>query len=692
MLTLAAADTLAGVAQTASKVTCTIFGMELNAGTEVYKILYQGQLANAAATIYTVPTSTQAFIRSISVVNTDTVVQTFQLFRGGLVAANAITQSISLPAGGMATYEDGDGWMVLDSAGAVRNVSITPTGYVRPVINVMDYGATGNGSTDDRAAIQAAIAAAGTSGVSGRGVDLYFPAGVYAIGATLTCPYNIIQFRGSGWQSTVLYATFTTGDILQLGDGTARSGCGLTDMSVWCNAARTSGASINVNGMSDCVIKNFVINNCFQGVLVQNTSLKVWVRQGEINNIHVTDGVGVQVTNGLGGDTYISDIVMSNNPANKPLAGIQITQTGHTRLWGCNITSCGIGLSVNPGASQDCTYLFIDDCLFDSGGTHGAKFAPTNASGRIRSVMAVNSWFSGCLAAGYGIEFGGVASSTVDGFSFIGCRVLNNYNHGIGITYASANNISLTDCSVSGNGTQTINTYDAINIVANVNGFSALNCELGQSGAAGNQQRYALNIAAGTSSSIQIIGNSCSPNGSVGTGGYMNVGALTGNGNQILLNTPQSTGGPPQTLATAVATSGVGETLLHRFKVPANSVKIGDTFEIELHGISSSTGTLIFTAKVGANGSTADTVCWTSITAAAQVANQRGGFSGLLTVRSLTTVQCTALGYAQAALLPTVVAVVATPTITSTADWYIDLCCACSVGTFTAQVATVTPL
>ena len=51
MLTLAAADTLAGVAQTASKVTCTILGMELAAGAEAYKCLDQRQLAVAAAAV-----------------------------------------------------------------------------------------------------------------------------------------------------------------------------------------------------------------------------------------------------------------------------------------------------------------------------------------------------------------------------------------------------------------------------------------------------------------------------------------------------------------------------------------------------------------------------------------------------------------------------------------------------------------
>jgi len=120
MLTLAAADTLAGVAQTAATVTSTVFGMELNAGAETYKVLDQRQLANAAATIYTAPASTTAFVKSITAINTNAgASQTFQYFRGGLVAANAITPSITIPAGGMATYEDGQGWKIHNSSGQV---------------------------------------------------------------------------------------------------------------------------------------------------------------------------------------------------------------------------------------------------------------------------------------------------------------------------------------------------------------------------------------------------------------------------------------------------------------------------------------------------------------------------------------------------------------------------------------------
>lgn len=122
MLTLAAADTIAGVAQTAATVTLTIFGMEFNSGTstETYKVLSQSQLPIAAATQYTVPASNVGLIRKMALVNTSSsLTQTVQLFRGGTAQANAITPVLTIPPGGMAVYNDGAGWQVYDATGSL---------------------------------------------------------------------------------------------------------------------------------------------------------------------------------------------------------------------------------------------------------------------------------------------------------------------------------------------------------------------------------------------------------------------------------------------------------------------------------------------------------------------------------------------------------------------------------------------
>lgn len=131
MIILAAADTLAGGASVASKLTSTVFGMELAAGVETYKVLDQRQLAASPATIYTAPGSTVAFIKAIHVVNNDTAPRTFQYFRGGTAAANAITPAITVPAGGMAVYEDGQGWQILNPSGQLLQAGsgLLPGGF-----------------------------------------------------------------------------------------------------------------------------------------------------------------------------------------------------------------------------------------------------------------------------------------------------------------------------------------------------------------------------------------------------------------------------------------------------------------------------------------------------------------------------------------------------------------------------------
>ena len=51
-----------------------------------------------------------------------------------------------------------------------------------PVLYLTDYGAKGDGTTDDTAALQSAIAAAGSAG------EVVAPAGTYAISSRVTVP------------------------------------------------------------------------------------------------------------------------------------------------------------------------------------------------------------------------------------------------------------------------------------------------------------------------------------------------------------------------------------------------------------------------------------------------------------------------------------------------------------------------
>lgn len=66
---------------------------------DAFKRLYQGQLAAAAAALYTAPAATAAIVKAIRVVNTDTVSHSFTLYQGGTAAANQITGSFAIGPG-----------------------------------------------------------------------------------------------------------------------------------------------------------------------------------------------------------------------------------------------------------------------------------------------------------------------------------------------------------------------------------------------------------------------------------------------------------------------------------------------------------------------------------------------------------------------------------------------------------------
>jgi hypothetical protein len=89
-------------------------------------------------------------------------------------------------------WDQGDALLASDLNEAIANAG---TG----VVNVKAHGATGDGTTNDTAAIQAAAAAIAAAG----GGSLYFPAGTYAVNGATLLPSNTIV-RGEGPATTML--------------------------------------------------------------------------------------------------------------------------------------------------------------------------------------------------------------------------------------------------------------------------------------------------------------------------------------------------------------------------------------------------------------------------------------------------------------------------------------------------------
>lgn len=92
------------------------------------------------------------------------------------------------------------------------------------VFNVRDYGARGDGVTDDAAAVQAAVTAAIASGTGGQ---ILFPNGTYKLNSyVLVNGASGLRFSGTG-ASTIVYPSDNTALVtsgVALNDGQARSG------------------------------------------------------------------------------------------------------------------------------------------------------------------------------------------------------------------------------------------------------------------------------------------------------------------------------------------------------------------------------------------------------------------------------------------------------------------------------------
>jgi len=124
-------------------------------------------------------------------------------------------------------------------------VSRTVQAKARDVVSVKDFGAVGDGTTDDTAAIQAAITA-----VSAAGGFLFFPAGTYKTTAALTITTGSFGIIGQG--RATRFAPSANVDVFTIGDNAAEiSGLVFRDFRIWPTATLSAGYAFNCRLVSD---------------------------------------------------------------------------------------------------------------------------------------------------------------------------------------------------------------------------------------------------------------------------------------------------------------------------------------------------------------------------------------------------------------------------------------------------------
>lgn len=511
---------------------------------------------------------------------------------------------------------------------------------------------------------------------------IFVPQGNYKIAGTVNITSSNLRIVGTNRRASIIEASSATGDMFNI-SGDAVMFENLRFSTTGSNAAlRTANFALNFTSASD----SSGVRACdilFQWSAIHSSGGLQFFDDVNIREYGANAPNGACIlVDGLG-DRYIHRLTTDNGSNPTGFAGVRVTECSSLEISDSNIIHATIGLALEPATGKTVPSIEAVNCFFDSG-VKGMAITPAGTGSVFRSKFT-GCWFGSNSTAG--VEMNGLQW---DGITFENCDF-----------YQSVNGIS---CPTGGGKWAVADSRFAQNSTAAINvTASAGHKFLIYANDIGPQAAFTANgtgilIAAGTYGSYAYEGNNVSGNTTAGISDLGSVATTDqkrrgGNLGSLLK-------GPIASLAAPQATVSTTNTAILVARIPANSVQVNDYIRLECHGISSLTGTVIFNVRVGATGTAAggvpaDGAAWTAITSAAQLANQRAGFSAMLVVRSIGasgTVQCEGVGYAQAAVLPTFVAAVTTPTAVTTAVWFITIACTCSTGTWTAQEATITVL
>lgn len=274
-------------------------------------------------------------------------------------------------------------------------------------INVLDFGAVGDGVTDDAPAVQLAI----DSAVSGNGI-IYFPAGTYLLNASVGPAVETfgLHYMGDGIQQTIITGNHNEGAVIFLN----RSNCQVSNLTITSTASRTAGSATSTGG----TWKDNV------GLLIEPPDLASKAcAQCELNHVRISS----QPSHGLAWigpqqDNSMKHVLCQNNIGHGAMFDggivngrtniIQMGQMTATDFWG--LGNGGNGLAVgNPSdiqTSMPYRYVFINGEFADNG---------TNATTRYSAheiwMNSENSMLVGGAVGGKNV-IGGIA---FQGYDFI---------------------------------------------------------------------------------------------------------------------------------------------------------------------------------------------------------------------------------------------------------------------------------
>lgn len=379
---------------------------------------------------------------------------------------------------------------------------VTSGGTAGPV-NAKDYGAAGDGATDDTAALQAAIAAAGTSG------EVFVPAGTYLVSAALV-PLQNQRIYGQGAPNTLIRSTAAAAPVF----GTIPYNVRFSDLGVDASSAQSAGGGGFVASSAAGLL--YLRRIRFGDNLY---SLVDWAIAGR-SELHIRDCIAL---------SFVSGFV--NGVTNGFLVGSGASQSDgiHIRNFQGRAQAAGV---TNWMVCKGADTVHVSDSMF-FGGVNGLSLAggvatkntghkyerviwDSNSGIAVDAAFCRDIAFLGCGIQTCGqtngdeaIKVGTATANDAQGVRVVGSNFQNLYGHAIRIRAGSVHTLIAANAIYDG-GKKTANTYSGVEVDAGASHFTIQNNEIGAGSNTYNQggsYKYGVNVNTGSSNNYRVVGN-----------------------------------------------------------------------------------------------------------------------------------------------------------------------------------------
>jgi hypothetical protein len=292
----------------------------------------------------------------------------------------------------------------------LKNGGSTPTGAVnRPIneklaelVSVKDFGAIGNGTTDDTVAIQNALNAS---------TNVYFPIGDYLVTTLNIASGTVLNGAGVPQSSTsgtkILYNSVSGSCFVIDASSVTKTNCQINNMLITSNVTATSSVGIEFKGVDANSINDW---HSISNILVSNftTQIKVTGRMiwSSFTNVLLEYGTYGFIADAV--TVFNANTLINVRCGNMEQEGIKITNANSCTLIGCNIEGCNLSNTNGVAAVKlsNTQGIVIENCYLENNGPTCTNTKNTPAS------CSYGIWFTGTytyspkIIGGYNVTTG----------------------------------------------------------------------------------------------------------------------------------------------------------------------------------------------------------------------------------------------------------------------------------------------